>query len=87
MLKQVVFSGVIDHLINGIMEEGKHLLYPEELSMSEKHTAIIYSTPATGIHKIWERAGISHLVPGWLMILIGVLFNGTLLVWALITLK
>lgn len=48
---------------------------------------MIHPTPAASIHEIGERAGIFHLVPGWLVILAGILFNGTLLVWALATLK
>jgi len=48
---------------------------------------MIHPTPAEGIHEIWERAGVFHLVPGWLVLLVGVLFNGTLLVWAIVTMK
>lgn len=48
---------------------------------------MIHPTPAESIYEIWERAGIFHLVPGWLVILTGVLFNSTLLVWALVTMK
>lgn len=48
---------------------------------------MIHPIPADDISEILERAGIFHLIPGWLVIGTGVVFNGTLLVWALVTLK
>lgn len=48
---------------------------------------MIHPIPAEGIHEIWERAGVFHLVPGWLVIAMGVLFNGMLFFWAIFTMK
>jgi len=48
---------------------------------------MIHPTPADSFSEIWDRAGIFHLIPGWLVITVGIVFNGTLLIWALVTLK
>lgn len=49
----------------------------------------IHPTPMEDfeISKIIERAAIFHMVPGWLVFSMGILFNGFLLVVAIMTLK
>ena len=47
----------------------------------------IHPTPIGNFSEIFERASIYHLIPGWAVIAVGVLFNITLLLIALFTLK
>lgn len=47
----------------------------------------IHPTPMRHISEIFERADLFHLVPGWVVVLIGVLFNGALIVIGFATMK
>jgi uncharacterized membrane protein len=47
----------------------------------------IHPTPIESFTDIFERAAIYHLIPGWLVIAIGAIFNGALVVIAIITLR
>jgi len=47
----------------------------------------IHPTPIEHFTDILKRAEIFHLIPGWLVLAIGVIFNGILFVIALLTLK
>lgn len=47
----------------------------------------IHPTLIGRFSEIFERADIYHLIPGWLVLTVGVLFNGALLVIAVKTLK
>jgi uncharacterized membrane protein len=47
----------------------------------------IHPTPVENFSKILQRADIFHLVPGWIVLAVGIIFNGTLLVIAIATLK
>lgn len=48
---------------------------------------LIYPIPAENFHEIFERASIYHLIPGWLVITAGLVFNRILFVFALVTMK
>mgnify|MGYP005841886705 CR=1 FL=1 len=48
---------------------------------------MIHPIPARSINEIWQRADIFHLVPGWLVITAGVVFNVSLFIIAIATLK
>ncbi|HLR32677.1 MAG TPA: DUF2270 domain-containing protein [Fodinibius sp.] len=47
----------------------------------------IIPSPIGHWHDVLERAAIYHFVPGWLVLSAGILFNGALIVIALVTLK
>lgn len=47
----------------------------------------IHPTPVRDIFEIFDRAAIYHIVPGWIVIAVGVLFNGALLIIAFATLR
>ena len=47
----------------------------------------IHPIPANDLAEILERAAIFHLIPGWLVISTGVLFNVTLIFVAVLTLR
>lgn len=47
----------------------------------------IHPTPIEHFSEIFHRAAIFHLIPGWIVITLGIIFNGTLLITAIATLK
>lgn len=47
----------------------------------------IHPTPIEHFSEILQRADIFHLIPGWIVFTCGVIFNGSLLVIAIATLK
>ena len=48
---------------------------------------LIHPVPAENITALFERAAIYHLVPGWIVIAAGLVFNGTLFLIAVSTMK
>jgi uncharacterized membrane protein len=48
---------------------------------------LIHPTPAENFSEIFERASIYHLVPGWIVIAAGIVFNGALFTIAIATMK
>jgi uncharacterized membrane protein len=48
---------------------------------------LIHPVPAENFHELIERASIYHLVPGWIVILAGIVFNGVLFAIAIVTMK
>jgi len=47
----------------------------------------IHPTPVEHFSEIIQHADIFHLIPGWIVIAIGIIFNGTLFGIAIVTLK
>ncbi|NIR50287.1 DUF2270 domain-containing protein [candidate division KSB1 bacterium] len=47
----------------------------------------IHPTPVTHFSEIFERAAVYHILPGWLVISVGVVFNVALLIVAILSLK
>lgn len=47
----------------------------------------IHPTPMAHFSEIFQRAAVYHLVPGWFVLTIGIIFNLTLLITAIVTLK
>lgn len=47
----------------------------------------IHPYPIDNIYQIIDRAAVFHLIPGWIIILAGILFNGSLIFIAFYTIK